>query len=264
MHALHYGKSHYNRQHRCFGRLKIRIQQYRHRNRGSFRRFPDSAAAAFSGSLRFSRCQCAVRRTFFRQPLRPRICRIHLAAVINRLSDIFRMRAAFQLILRYEIRLVQQAISLILNSFNLVSFFFQLIHYLPYCGAGNPKVFTQLLSGNIFPGFPQETQRLGSLIFQHIVFSHSSCRFHTIRSTLYAFRKINSSAAEEFSAALLCVFLRYSIIHSLFRFFHPKLYAPSVAAITALIVCIRFSASSNTLDCADSNTSSVTSISFRP
>ena len=85
-----------------------------------------------------------------------------------------------------------------------------------------------------------------------------------IRSTLSSFRKINSSAAEEFSAALLCVFLRYSIIHSLFRFFHPKLYAPRVAAITALIVCIRFSASSNTLDCADSNTSSVTSISFRP
>ena len=38
---------------------------------------------------------------------------------------------------------------------------------------------TQLLSGNIFSGFPQKTQRLGSLIFQHIVSSHSSCRFLT-------------------------------------------------------------------------------------
>ena len=45
------------------------------------------------------------------------------------------------------------------------------------------------------------------------------------------------------------------------RFF--AFYAPSVAAITALMVCIRFSASSNTLDCGDSNTSSVTSISVR-
>ena len=36
---------------------------------------------------------------------------------------------------------------------------------------------------------------------------------------------------------------------------------PRVAAITALIVCILFSASSNTSDCSDSKTSSVTSIS---
>ena len=38
----------------------------------------------------------------------------------------------------------------------------------------------------------------------------------------------------------------------------------SVAYITALMVCMRFSASSKTLDCADSNTSSVTSISVMP
>ena len=40
--------------------------------------------------------------------------------------------------------------------------------------------------------------------------------------------------------------------------------APSVAAITALMVCILFSASSNTRDCSDSKTSSVTSISVSP
>ena len=40
--------------------------------------------------------------------------------------------------------------------------------------------------------------------------------------------------------------------------------APSVAAITAFIVCIRFSASSNTSDWADPNTSSVTSNSVKP
>lgn len=38
----------------------------------------------------------------------------------------------------------------------------------------------------------------------------------------------------------------------------------SVAYITALMVCIRFSASSNTFDCFDSNTSSATSISVTP
>ena len=38
----------------------------------------------------------------------------------------------------------------------------------------------------------------------------------------------------------------------------------SVANITALMVCIRFSASSNTFDCLLRNTLSVTSISFRP
>ena len=37
-----------------------------------------------------------------------------------------------------------------------------------------------------------------------------------------------------------------------------------VAAITALMVCIRFSASSNTIDCGPSNTSSVTSIQGSP
>ena len=41
-------------------------------------------------------------------------------------------------------------------------------------------------------------------------------------------------------------------------------HAPSVAAITALIVCMRFSASSNTRDRSDSNTSSVTSSSVKP
>ena len=40
--------------------------------------------------------------------------------------------------------------------------------------------------------------------------------------------------------------------------------APSVAAITALMVCMRFSASRKTMDCAPANTSSVTSISLRP
>ena len=38
----------------------------------------------------------------------------------------------------------------------------------------------------------------------------------------------------------------------------------SVAAMTALMVCMRFSASWNTTDCALSNTSSVTSIASRP
>src|SRR3954451_19424129 len=39
---------------------------------------------------------------------------------------------------------------------------------------------------------------------------------------------------------------------------------PRVATMTALIVCIRFSASSNTIDAGDSNTSSVTSSDSRP
>ena len=43
-----------------------------------------------------------------------------------------------------------------------------------------------------------------------------------------------------------------------------KAYAPRVAAITALMVCIRFSASSKTTDWEDSKTSSVTSISVMP
>ena len=38
----------------------------------------------------------------------------------------------------------------------------------------------------------------------------------------------------------------------------------SVAAMTAFIVCMRFSASAKTTDCALSNTSSVTSIESRP
>ena len=37
-----------------------------------------------------------------------------------------------------------------------------------------------------------------------------------------------------------------------------------VASITALMVCMRFSASSNTMEAGDSNTSSVTSISSMP
>ena len=41
-------------------------------------------------------------------------------------------------------------------------------------------------------------------------------------------------------------------------------YAPSVATITALMVCIRFSASSKTMLAGLSNTSSVTSTPFRP
>ena len=40
--------------------------------------------------------------------------------------------------------------------------------------------------------------------------------------------------------------------------------APNVAAITALMVCIRFSASWNTMDCGPVNTSSVTSMASRP
>ena len=40
--------------------------------------------------------------------------------------------------------------------------------------------------------------------------------------------------------------------------------AANVAAITALMVCMRFSASSKTIDCADSNTSSVTSMQSIP
>ena len=41
-------------------------------------------------------------------------------------------------------------------------------------------------------------------------------------------------------------------------------YAPSIATRTALMVCILFSASSNTTDWLDSNTSSVTSSSDTP
>jgi hypothetical protein len=41
-------------------------------------------------------------------------------------------------------------------------------------------------------------------------------------------------------------------------------YDPRVATITALIVCKRFSASSKTMECFDSKTSSVTSIPSRP
>ena len=45
----------------------------------------------------------------------------------------------------------------------------------------------------------------------------------------------------------------------------PKFEVPhKVAAITAFIVCILFSASSKTIDCALSKTSSVTSIQVRP
>ena len=40
--------------------------------------------------------------------------------------------------------------------------------------------------------------------------------------------------------------------------------APNVAAMTALMVCIRFSASWNTMDCGPVNTSSVTSMASRP
>ena len=43
----------------------------------------------------------------------------------------------------------------------------------------------------------------------------------------------------------------------------PLFYA-SVAAMTALMVCIRFSASSKTMERGDSNTSSVTSIQSMP
>ena len=74
----------------------------------------------------------------------------------------------------------------------------------------------------------------------------------------------SKNVSEDAPTVLLYVSCHSSIIHSLFRFFHQKVYAPSVAAITALIVCMRFSASSKTLDCADSNTSSVTSISSSP
>ena len=48
---------------------------------------------------------------------------------------------------------------------------------------------------------------------------------------------------------------------------HSSLLIPhyySVAAMTALIVCMRFSASSNTMLCGPSNTSSVTSMASRP
>ena len=44
-------------------------------------------------------------------------------------------------------------------------------------------------------------------------------------------------------------------------FSHFACSVPNVAIMTALIVCILFSASSNTFDCSDSNTSSVTSMS---
>ncbi len=40
--------------------------------------------------------------------------------------------------------------------------------------------------------------------------------------------------------------------------------AQSVAAMTALMVCMRFSASSKTMDCGPSNTSSVTSMQLMP
>ena len=47
------------------------------------------------------------------------------------------------------------------------------------------------------------------------------------------------------------------------RSFKRHSYA-NVAAITALMVCIRFSASSNTMDAGDSNTSLVTSMQSMP
>ena len=45
---------------------------------------------------------------------------------------------------------------------------------------------------------------------------------------------------------------------------HVAQTPPSVAAMTALIVCMRLQASANTSDCGPSNTSSVTSMASRP
>ncbi len=44
----------------------------------------------------------------------------------------------------------------------------------------------------------------------------------------------------------------------------PHVALPIVATITALMVCMRFSASSQTIDASDSKTSSVTSSASRP
>ena len=55
------------------------------------------------------------------------------------------------------------------------------------------------------------------------------------------------------------LFIIHQRIHSLQA---PRAY--SVAAMTALMVCMRFSAWSKTMDCAPSNTWSVTSMDSRP
>ena len=51
---------------------------------------------------------------------------------------------------------------------------------------------------------------------------------------------------------------------SLLLFIIVKYYSPNVATMTALMVCIRFSASSKTMLFSLSNTSSVTSMPSRP
>ena len=48
------------------------------------------------------------------------------------------------------------------------------------------------------------------------------------------------------------------------NFLFSNVYFPRVATITALMVCNLFSASSKTIDCSLSNTSSVTSIALMP
>ena len=59
-------------------------------------------------------------------------------------------------------------------------------------------------------------------------------------------------------------FSKKKFFFDIFSYVFKRVYFPKVATITALMVCILFSASSKAMDASDSKTSSVTSSASRP
>ena len=98
----------------------------------------------------------------------------------------------------------------------------------PYCGAEIPKCSAPVRKH--FSRIPQSAASRLSYFSSISYLPHSCVAFSHKTHAFLRFMRFNSSAAEEFSAAPLCVFLRYS--NAVYSGFPPKTLCPRVAAIT--------------------------------
>ena len=174
------------------------------------------------------------------------------------------MHTAFHFFFCQSVGTFHHAIPFVSHSFHLVAVFLKPADHLPDRSARHIELLTDFLPRNVPVCFPQHFQNLcfhnficfsPSLILLSWLFAFSSFRLF-ILSTFYLFYVLSFS--------LSLSFLLFAFVSSLFLSSFLLIFYFNVASITALIVCIRFSASSNTFDCSDSNTSSVTSISVIP
>ena len=154
LHSLRRGKSHNKGEHAGLLRLAFRAQQEGKIEIASLRGGPASSPPAAARILAVRHHQRSLRRAFLSRLFgidirRTRFREIHQAAS-RPMTFSPVLKTAFDFIFPHHIRGGLQTVAFVLYRFYLIALRLQLVHHLPYSGAGNAEPAAKLLSRYIF------------------------------------------------------------------------------------------------------------------